>query len=229
MVQRFKKNYAELPFKSDKQPNIRYQFENNFYSYIDGIVLYSMIRLYKPKRIIEIGSGYSSANMLDTNELFFNNQIDITFIEPYPEERLNSLMKESDKNKTTLIQKDVQRVSLDVFKNLQAGDILFVDSTHAVKTGSDVNYILFEILPLLQSGVLIHFHDIHYPFEYPEDWVFSGFGWNETYFLKAFLMYNDQFEIQLFTEYLHRHHEAAFVDMPFCIKGSGSSLWIEKN
>lgn len=227
LVHSFRENYAELPFKPYKQPNVRYLFENNYYSYIDGIVLYSMIRRFKPKRIIEIGSGYSSANMLDTNELFFNNEIDITFIEPYPD-RLYSLMKESDRIKHTLIQKDVQSVSLNIFKNLQAGDILFIDSTHTVKTGSDVNYILFEILPLLQIGVLIHFHDIHYPFEYPEDWVLRGLGWNETYFLKAFLMYNDKFEIRLFNEYLHSHHETAFIDMPSCIKGSGSGLWIEK-
>lgn len=224
----FTEYYAELPFTREKQSNLRYHFENDYYSYSDGVVLYSMIRHFKPKRIIEIGSGFSSANILDTNELFFANKLDITFIEPFPEERLFAIMTEIDKKRTTVFKSDVQLIPLEVFKNLQAGDILFVDSTHAVKTGSDVNYILFEILPALESGVLIHFHDIYYPFEYPKDWVFMGFGWNEAYFLKAFLMNNHKFEIRLFTDYLHIHHEQSFKEMPLTVKGSGSSLWIEK-
>lgn len=228
LLNSFNEYYAELPFTRGKQPNLRYQFDNEYYSSSDGIVLYSMIRHFKPKRIIEIGSGFSSANMLDTNELFFDNKIEITFIEPFPEERLIPIMTEMDKKQTTIIKSDVQLIPLEVFKNLQTGDILFVDSTHAVKTGSDVNYILFEILPALQSGVLIHFHDIYYPFEYPKDWVFRGFGWNEAYFLKAFLMNNNKFEIIFFTDYLHSHHQESFNEMPLAVKGSGSSLWIEK-
>jgi predicted O-methyltransferase YrrM len=223
----FTKYYAELPFKSDKQHNIRYQFENIYYSYTDGIILYSMIRHFKPKRIIEIGSGFSSALMLDTNELFFDNQIELTFIEPYPI-RLYSLMKQSDKDNTIVIESDVQSISLDVFSKLQAGDILFIDSTHVAKTGSDVNYILFEILPILQSGVLIHFHDVFYPFEYPKDWVFRGFSWNEDYFLKAFLMYNDKFQIKIFSEYLHLYYKESFKDLPLSYKNTGGNLWIEK-
>lgn len=228
LLNSFNEYYFELPFKSERQPFLRYQFANEYYSYTDGIVLYSMIRHFKPKRIIEIGSGFSSANMLDTNELFFDNRIEITFIEPYPEERLIHIMKEVDKKNNTIIKSDVQLVPLKVFENLNAGDILFVDSTHAVKTGSDVNYILFEILPALQQGVLIHFHDIYYPFEYPKEWVLNGFGWNEAYFLKAFLMNNNKFEIKFFTDYLHLHHQSLFNEMPLAVKGSGSSIWLEK-
>ncbi|RKS45123.1 methyltransferase family protein [Gillisia mitskevichiae] len=228
LLNSFSGYYAELPFTRKKQPNLRYRFDNAYYSYSDGIILYSMIRHFKPKRIIEIGSGFSSANMLDTNELFFDNKIDITFIEPHPEERLIPMMTKTDRNQTTVIKSDVQLIPLEVFKKLQAGDILFVDSTHAVKTGSDVNYILFEILPALKYGVLIHFHDIFYPFEYPKDWVFKGYGWNEAYFLKAFLMNNDKFDIRFFTDYLHKHHQESFNEIPLAVKGSGSSLWIEK-
>jgi predicted O-methyltransferase YrrM len=190
-------------------------------------MLYSIIRHCKPKRIIEIGSGFSSAVMLDTNELFFDNQIELTFIDPYPK-RLHSLMTLIDKSKIKVINSDVQLISLDVFKKLQSGDILFVDSTHVTKTGSDVNYILFEILPILNSGVIIHFHDVFYPFEYPKEWVFKGFNWNEDYILKAFLMYNNDFEIKLFSDYLHNHHKDIFVDMPLTYKNHGGSLWIEK-
>lgn len=227
LVESISEFYDELPFMEGKTNKTRYQFENDYYSYTDGIVLYSIIRHFQPKRIIEIGSGYSSAVMLDTNELFFNNTIDLTFIEPYPE-RLNSLLNENDKNKDLIILSDVQAVSLDKFKKLQSGDILFVDSTHVVKTGSDVNYILFEILPILQSGVLIHFHDVFHPFEYPKNWVFEGRNWNEDYFLKAFLMYNTNFKIRLFSDYLHIFHEKVFRTMPLCYKNKGGNIWIEK-
>jgi len=223
----FSKFYTELPFKSEKQEKLRYQFENGSYSYTDGIILYSMMRRFEPKQIIEIGSGFSSTVLLDTSELFFDNQINLTFIEPYPE-RLYSLMKEGDKENNNVIVSDVQLVSLSVFEKLNSGDILFVDSTHVSKTGSDVNYILFEILPVLKSGVLIHFHDVFYPFEYPKEWVFQGRNWNEDYILRAFLMYNGKFEIKLFSEYLHKHHKEAFDDMPLCYKNHGGNLWIEK-
>ena len=227
LVKSFTKYYDEIPFSSEKQTKNRYYFENGFYSYTDGIMLYSMMRHSQPKRIIEIGSGFSSAVMLDTNELFFGNQIELTFIEPYPE-RLRSLINDNDKKTATMIESDVQLISLVNFEKLEAGDILFIDSTHVVKTGSDVNYILFEILPSLRSGVLIHFHDVFYPFEYPKEWVFMGRNWNEDYFLKAFLMYNNRFEIKLFSDYLHRNHKDVFKDMPLTYKNFGGNLWLEK-
>lgn len=227
LVKRFYGFYKELPFGDSKKENLRYYFENNYYSYTDAIFLHSMIRHYQPKQIIEVGSGYSSAVMLDTNELFFGNKISLTFIEPYPD-RLNAILKEEDRKATTIIESDVQQVPYAVFEQLNAGDILFIDSTHVVKTGSDVNYLLFEILPRLKSGVLIHFHDIFYPFEYPKDWVFMGKNWNEDYFLKAFLMYNNAFDIKLFSHYLHVHHKEVFESMPLCYKNGGGNLWLQK-
>jgi hypothetical protein len=128
----------------------------------------------------------------------------------------------------TLIEKKVQDLNLEIFEKLNCGDFLFVDSSHVVKTGSDVNYILFEILPRLKSGVLIHFHDIFYPFEYPKDWVFNGWNWNEDYFLRAFLMYNTEFEIKLFSHYLHKHYSDVFKNMPLCYNNYGGNLWIMK-
>ncbi|MGL2967537.1 class I SAM-dependent methyltransferase [Flavobacterium sp. XGLA_31] len=228
LLQEFEAYYKDIPFKAEKQPNLRYQFHNGYFSYTDGIMLYSFLRHFKPKRIIEIGSGNSSALMIDTNELFLDNKTLLTFIEPYPGERLNMLTSDQDKKSTTLIAEDVQTLSLDVFKQLQAGDILFVDSTHVSKTGSDVNYILFEILPALASGVIIHFHDIFYPFEYPKDWIIRGYNWNEDYILRAFLMYNTQFEILLFPDYLHRHHKEVFGQMPLCYQSTGGSFWMRK-
>ena len=227
LVKSFESYYNEIPFGYKKKDNLRYYFENGFYSFTDAIFLYSMIRNLTPKKIIEVGSGFSSSVMLDTNELFFNNEINLTFIEPYTD-RLKSLLKESDYNSTSIIESEVQKVPLSVFEELNGGDILFIDSTHVVKTGSDVNHILFNILPRLKSGVLIHFHDVFYPFEYPKEWVFNGHNWNEDYFLKAFLMYNSDFKIRLFSHYLHTHHDSIFKDMPICYKNFGGNLWIEK-
>ena len=217
--------YPEIPFRSGKQSGIRYYFENDQYSYSDAIILYSMIRYFQPKKIIEVGSGFSSAIMLDVNERFFHNFIDLTFVEPYTE-RLESLLKVGDQ--CNIVREKVQSVPLDAFQNLCKNDILFIDSTHVAKTGSDVNYLLFEILPTLKKGVLIHFHDIFYPFEYPQDWVFEGRNWNECYLLKAFLMYNECFNICLFSHYLHTHHKDAFADMPLTYLNPGGNLWLQK-
>lgn len=228
LIENFDQYYAEIPFTQQSTDQNRYYFDNPFYSYTDGIMLYSMMRHLRPKRIIEIGSGFSSAVMLDTNEQFFDNGIELTFIEPYPK-RLNSLLKSKDKTSTTIHEKKVQDIDLELFDRLEAGDFLFIDSSHVIKTGSDVHFILFDILPRLSSGVYIHFHDIFYPFEYPRDWVFMGRNWNEDYFLKAFLMHNSEYDIVLFSDYLHKHHREVFESMPLCFENTGGSLWIMKN
>lgn len=227
LVADFERFYDEIPFPTEKSDLHRYYFGNDYYSYTDAIFLYSIIRKFSPKQIIEIGSGFSSAVMLDTNQQFFGNKIKLTFIEPYTE-RLRSLLTSKDASETTIIEQNVQKVNLHIFEKLNAGDILFVDSSHVVKTGSDVNFILFEILPKLKSGVLIHFHDIFFPFEYPKQWVLEGRNWNEDYFLKAFLMYNNQFEIFLFSDYLHKHHPNVFQNLPLCYKNAGGNLWLKK-
>lgn len=227
LISHFKEYYKEIPFKAEKQSGIRYQYENTYYSYTDAIILYSMIRHFEPKKIIEIGSGFSSSVMLDTNELFFDNKINLTFIDPNPD-RLYDQITEKDTVNSKIIESNIQQVPLDIFETLQAKDILFIDSTHVSKVGSDVNHILFEILPKLKSGVLIHFHDIFYPFEYPKDWVFRGFNWNENYILRAFLMYNNSFEIKLFPDYLQKHHNDCFKDLTQAYKKTGQNLWIEK-
>ena len=227
LMNELSKYYEGIPFTDDKQENLRYHFRNDYYTYTDGIILYCMLRHFQPKRIIEVGSGFSSALMLDSNDLIFNKQLDLTFIEPNTA-RLDSLINENDRKNIRIIPKKVQEVPLDYFKRLEPGDFLFIDSTHVVKTGSDVNHILFEILPVLKPGVLIHFHDVFYPFEYPKDWVFQGWNWNEDYFLRAFLMYNSTFEVRLFAEYLHRHYPDVYQSMPLAYKNKGGNLWLEK-
>lgn len=128
-----------------------------------------MLRYLRPKRIIEIGSGWSSACTVDTVEHSLGKDCAVTFIEPFPS-LLLELIGEAQL-KTTIIESRVQDVPLDAFRSLERGDVLFIDSTHVLRTGSDVCYELFEVLPLLPPGVVDHFHDMFWPFEYPRPWA----------------------------------------------------------
>lgn len=222
-----KNYYPDLPW-TDSKSNNRYYYQNDFYSYGDAIILHSMIRHLKPKKIIEVGSGFSSAVIMDTNEIFFGNSISCTFIEPFPE-RFLSLIKEKDLNKITLIQKNLEDVDLNIFSSLSDGDILFIDSSHVSKVNSDVNFIIFKLLPFLNPGVHIHFHDIFYPFEYPKEWIYEGKFWNEAYILRAFLQFNNSFEIEYFSTYFHKKfHDLIMKDMPLIAKNTGGSIWIKR-
>jgi len=227
LVKEFESFYPDVPFQVEKQDSLRYYFNNSYYSYSDALILHFFIRKFQPKNIIEVGSGFSSAVMLDTRDCFkLNNRL--AFIEPYPE-RLKSLLNKSDYSTTTIHEKFVQDVPLDEFKRLEKGDILLIDSTHISKTDSDVNYILFEILPILKPGVLIHFHDVFTAFEYPENWIMEGRSWNEDYILRAFLMNNSAYKIKFFTHHLHQHHREVFNKMPLLYKNHGANIWLEKN
>jgi len=193
--------YEDFPYISKTKTGLRYHLDNNYYYDSDAVFLYSMMRKFKPNRIIEIGSGFSSALMLDTRDNFLEKKTAIYFIDPHPA-RLFSVLKESDKDSIEVITTDVQDVNLDLFKQLTENDFLFVDSSHVAKIGSDVNFILFEVLPKLKKGVLVHFHDIYYPFIYPKEWVLGGRAWNEVFMLRAFLQHNTTFKIILFNTFL---------------------------
>jgi predicted O-methyltransferase YrrM len=229
LLDELKRFYAELPFKDEATDQARYSFNNGSYSYSDAIFLYGMIRFARPKRIIEVGSGFSSFAMLDTNERFFGGQIRLTCIEPYSDS-LRSRLTGPDLRTVEILGVRVEDVDLARFAQLEAGDILFVDSSHVSKVGSDVNQIVFEILPRLARGVLIHFHDVFYPFEYPREWIETkGYYWNEAYLLRAFLQFNGAFKIRIWSEFLGRFHADALRDaMPLCMKNTGGSLWLER-
>jgi len=166
--------------------------------------------------------------MLDTNEIWGGNRLALTFVDPYPE-RLLSLMNEDDKSRHEIIMDSIQNVSLERFDALQAHDMLFIDSSHVAKVGSDVAHLLTNVLPRLHKGVLVHFHDIFWPFEYPEQWIREGRAWNECYVLRAFLQFNRMFRIRFFNSYLAIHHRARLEQiLPLAMKNTGGSLWIEK-
>lgn len=220
--------YPELPFPVTRTPPRRYFFENPMYLYSDAICLFGMLRHLQPRRVIEVGSGYSSAAILDTNDLFLEKRIRLTCIEPDPS-LLRSLLLPEDEGRVEILALPVQEAPLARFAELQPGDILFVDSTHIVRTGGDVNDLMFRLLPELVSGVYVHFHDVFYPFEYPKQWVLEGRAWNEDYALRAFLQYNSAFEIALFNTFLETFHEPYFTQhMPLCLRNRGGSLWLRK-
>jgi len=228
LLEQFLPYYKEMPFQPQKVEGLRYYFENPSYSYCDAIFLYCMIRFLKPKRIIEVGSGFSSCVILDTNELFFAGNIMTTFIDPYPE-LLMSLIKETDKGKIEIIPSRLQDVDVGEFKKLEANDILFIDSTHVSKINSDVNRIFFSILPILSSGVYVHFHDICFPFEYPKNLVYEGIAWNEAYMLRAFLQFNSSFRVVLMNTFMEFFQKPFFDDkMPVCLKNGGGHIWIRR-
>ena len=204
--------------------DFKYYFDNIWFGFSEAAALYGMIMLNKPKHIIEIGSGFSTSVMLDTNEYCFNNKINIECIEPRPD-RLKSLLKESDN--ILIHENDLQEMPLDVFDKLQKNDILFIDSSHVIKTGSDVSYELFEILPRLPKGVHIHFHDIFWPFEYPMKWLAEGRAYNEQWVLRALLTDSTAYKVTLFGHQLECLSEAGIIPHINPIYGSGS-IWIEK-
>jgi hypothetical protein len=221
--------YKDLPFPEKQTPGHRYYYDNTWFSYSDAIFLYCFLRKHLPRRIVEVGSGFSSAVMLDTIDGFFPQRPDVTLIEPFPD-RLHRLMRESDRGHLRLIDRKIQEVPLDVFSSLQPGDLLFIDSSHVVKCGSDVHVLLFDVLPRLNPAVFVHFHDVFYPFEYPSEWLLEGRYWNENYFLRAFLSWNTEWHIRFFNTYVH----GVFGDfiretMPLCVRNPGGSLYIQRS
>lgn len=235
LLETFKTRRSDFPydFPNDKEnQSLRYRFINRpQYRYSDVIFLYNVIRHLEPQRIVEVGSGASSAVMLDMNDLFFNSSIKLTFVEPYPE-RLYRYLNNQDQISTSIMTKKVQDVPMEVFESLKENDILFIDSSHVSKVGSDVNHIFFNILPRLNKGVWIHFHDIFYPFELPMHWILENSRfWNESYLLRAFLMNNDTYEIMCFNTLLHKKFRNWFEkEMPECLidEEDTGSIWIRK-
>jgi Methyltransferase domain len=205
----------------------RYSPKNEWYSLSDGAVYYSMLTTFKPKRIIEVGSGFSSAIALDVRDKQLHGA-ELTFIEPYPQ-RLLTLLEENDHARTTLYREALQDVPLEAFDIFEKDDMLFVDSTHVSKAGSDVNWLFFQVFPRLKIGVIVHIHDIFFPFEYIDSWLIQGRSWNELYMLRSFLSYNDSFEILFFNSWIwQKHPEIVSQYLPETNSDVPGSIWLRR-
>jgi predicted O-methyltransferase YrrM len=227
-LERFAAFYAEQPFPEAPAEGRRFFLNNPSYGAYDAIMLWAMLREARPRRIVEVGSGFSSAAMLDLNDRVLGGGVHFTFIDP-DMARLRPLLRAGDEGRTTLIERRVQEVPLDPFRALGEDDVLFIDSSHVSKIGSDVNRLFFDVLPALAPGVLIHIHDVAGNLEYPREWLEEGRAWNEQYLLRAFLMHNRDYRIELFTGWLFNTRHAWFREkMPLCARGGGGQMWLRK-
>lgn len=220
---------AKLPFAEAKTEGLRFYYENNAFMHGDAVVYASMIEKYRPKRITEIGSGFSSALALDVCDRIADYSPEMHFIDPYPQ-LAQALVGENKGDKYKITGAFIQDVDPSTFDNLEAGDFYFMDTTHIIKTGSDVLYHFEKVLPRLKSGVILHLHDIYFPFEYPTQWVFeTKFSWNELYYFRSFLVDNPRYEIIYFNSFMtHKHHEKTVDVSPLFAKNGGASIWFRK-
>jgi predicted O-methyltransferase YrrM len=223
------RHYASCPFSAEATEGSLYHYANPQFPLADALALLGIMAEMRPRRYIEVGCGYSSCAAIDINERYFGGGVDMTFIEPYPHEFLK-LVAGAPGYAARLRQMKLQDAPLEVFTELEAADVLFIDSSHVAKTGSDVLEYMFRILPALREGVLIHVHDIFFPFEYPKMWIVDqNRSWNEAYLLRAFLLGNPAFRVIYFSDWMYKCRRELFgAAMPLCVKHRGGSIWIEK-
>jgi predicted O-methyltransferase YrrM len=228
---------ADLTFAAERGGETRYSWESDGFAPGDATVLAGMMRHFRPRRIIEAGAGYSTAVMLDVADRDLTTTVAIDCIDPEPE-RVSGLLRPGDEARLTVHATTVQSLPTSFFTALGANDILFIDSSHVLKLGSDVAFFLLEVLPRLAPGVLVHVHDIATSFEYPPEWYDEGRAWNEAPALRAFLAFNRAFEIIFFCDYLVRfQRDAVAALMPAALRqpqtmapgGNASvSLWLRR-
>jgi hypothetical protein len=181
----------------DARGRQRYFVDNDQFSHIDAGALFVMLCELRPKRVVEVGSGFSTLLMVDVRDRLLDGASIIECVEPYPRHFLLD-----PAYGISLIQEKVQDVAPEYFEGLESGDVLFIDTSHVSKTGSDVNRLVLDILPRLKPGVYVHVHDIFLPEEYPPSWVLDeNRSWNEQYLLQAFLINNSKAKVLYATGY----------------------------
>jgi hypothetical protein len=205
-----------------------YHAANDMFSVVDAWMLQGIVRHFAPERVIEVGCGWSSLVTARVNREYQAGAIDFTCIDPNPPEFLQGGVDGISR----IIEHHVQEIPIDTFLELRDGDILFVDSSHTVQTGGDVTFLVQEVLPRLSPGVVVHFHDVFLPWDYPIDWVLSGRAWNEQYLVRSFLAFNSAFHILLSVGWLSAYREDVLAEVlpgyPEAY-GGGSSLWIRRD
>jgi len=206
-----------------------YYYNNSAFLSGDSEYLYNMIRLFKPKKIIEVGSGFSTLmalNAIEKNSLESPEyHCDLICIEPYEHPWLEEIDAQ-------VVRKKVETIERSYFSSLQKNDFLFIDSSHIIRPQGDVVFQCLEILPSLSAGVIVHFHDIFTPKDYLDEW-FGEYLWNEQYLLEAFLSLNKEFRIIGATNYLsHKYHDEFADKCPIYKNQDGrepGSFWIVRN
>jgi predicted O-methyltransferase YrrM len=207
-----------------------YHTANPQFSELDAWTLQAILRHVRPSRVIEVGCGWSSLVTARVNRECLGGDAHVVCIEPYPPEFLTEA---GVPGITELMPLPVQEVPVERFEALGAGDVLFIDTSHVIKTGNDVQYLYHEVVPRLREGVVVHIHDIFLPWDYPQDWVLGGRAWNEQYLVQSFLAFNRAFEVLLGVGWLTHFHRDALVaaatggERP--LRGGGGSLWLRRS
>ncbi len=207
----------------------RFRFDNDWFTYGDAVGYALMLRHARPRRVVEVGAGWSSALALDVDERFLGGTTAFTLVDPAPE-RLRSIVPAAELE-GRLVASSVQDIPLATFEALGAGDILFVDSSHVLKAGSDVQHLVDEVFPRLAPGVLLHVHDVFWPFEYPASWLATGCSVNEAYTIRALLVGGDAFEVVLWNDFLVRfHRDRLAAEMPLMLGGTfpTGGIWLRR-
>ncbi|MFN3322641.1 MAG: hypothetical protein ACK5AZ_04020 [Bryobacteraceae bacterium] len=226
LFDRLRRHYPLLPFPEFSTPGRRYYYENPFFSYADAITMFGIVCEFRPRHLIEAGGDFSSLAFMDTIDARFEGAVDAVYFDTRRKGLLAALDPD-DPCRTRVHSASVEEMPTELFRALEANDILSLHTTHVGKTGSDVLDCLFRILPALSPGVIVHLHDVFHPFEYPGAWIMEGRSWNELYFLRAFLQHNDRFEILYFNDWIYRKHVGMTGQyMPLCARDTGSSLWL---
>ncbi len=236
LLREFQPYYSELPFRESEPGECRYFYANGSFNHFDAVILYCVLRHFRPRRVIEIGSGWSSALMLDVRDRHLPGDTRLTFVDPDPA-RLRQLLRPGDAARCEIVPMRVQDVDAQLFEALGDGDILFIDSSHVARFGSDVGHLIANVLPRLAPGVLVHVHDIFWNFDYPREWFAAGRAYNEAYLVRAFLAFNAAFEVLLANDYLARFHwDYLREHLPLCtvpapdspFRNAGVSLWLRR-
>ena len=174
-----------------------YHLQNPQFGHADARALFALLRHWRPRHMVEVGSGYSTILAADINRRFLDNSLQLTAIEPFPRDLLHDLP-----GLHSLRIERVQDTPAHVFAALESGDVLFIDSSHVLKTGSDLVHLLTQVLPCLASGVHVHFHDLFLPDDYPPQWVIDeNRSWNEQYAVQAMLASNSRYRVVYGTQY----------------------------
>jgi hypothetical protein len=220
---KYRNEYNRIPTKPTK--NIAdFYFNNGAFDGLDALVLYCIIRHFKPKTVVEVGSGWSTR--IAAKACLKNRASKLISIEPYPYDFLTKGFP----GLTQQIPKQIQEIDITFFDRLGKNDILFIDSSHTVKVGGDVNYLFLEVLPCLRKGVIVHVHDIFIPYEYPRNWIKKEYRfWNEQYLLQALLTNNNNIEILFANSYMGREYKRELKRVfPKSPSHSGGSIWLRK-
>jgi SAM-dependent methyltransferase/predicted O-methyltransferase YrrM len=201
---------------------------NDQYPPLDAWVLAALLRRVRPALMIEIGCGYSSLVSARVNREYLDGSMKFVCIEPYPRQ----FLLDGVDGLSDLRVERIQDTPLEQFDELRDGDVLFVDTSHTVKTGGDVTWIFHEILPRLAAGVYVHIHDVFLPGDYPQPWVMEGWGWNESYLVRSFLSYNSAFEVIWGSQYMIQRHrdciDRAFPEAARYADRAGGALWLRR-